>query len=450
MAGKGITLGIIFKFLFYILLIAIPKALPIAVLLSSIMMMGQLSENYEFAAIKSAGVSLNKLLMPLYIFIFSLSLLNIFFLNNVYPWANLKQKNLVNNIKKKQPSLALVPGTFNSDLPNFVIKFDEKYGKDKNLLKNVLIYQTKINGNINTITAKKGVLQTEEGSKYMSLKLVDGYYYEEHSHGGSPKDVREKAPFSATHFETYTVNVDISKFVDNDLEAERYKNDRQMLTFEQLEIYSDSLKPAWDEYINNRADNFYIRMYGNKLVARTIKDNKINYPILSNFELRNQADVLSFAENNIINTVNDFGNFSGDYKFRRKALNYIDTEFHSRIAIAFSALLLFFIGAPLGALIRKGGFGLPMIFAIVIYMAYFFLSSFSGNMAEESTVNHIWGGWLSTAIFVPLGIYLIISVSKDKSALNINAFIDKISKIFSKFNKTDEQQNTVKNHELDD
>lgn len=446
MAGKGITLGIIFKFIFYILLIAIPKALPIAVLLSSIMLMGQLSENYEFAAIKSAGVSLNKLLLPLYIFIFALSLINIVFLNDVYPWANLKQKNLVNNIKKKQPALALVPGTFNSDLPNFVIKFDEKYGKEKNMLKNVLIYQSKIDGNINTITAKKGILQTEEGSKYMSLKLEDGFFYEEHSHGGSIQEVREKAPFSTTHFDTYTVNVDISKFSDNDLEEERYRSDRQMLNFHQLEIYSDSLKVSWNEYINNRANNFYLRMFGNKLVPRNDNDKKITYPILSNFDLKNQADVLSFAENNIVNTINDFSNFSGDYKYRRKALNFIDTEFHSRIAIAFSALLLFFIGAPLGALIKKGGFGLPMVFAIIIYMTYHFLSSFSGNMAEESTVNHFWGGWLSTAIFIPLAIYLIISVSKDKSTLNIGYITDKFGQFFSKFMKNEDETPMTNHH----
>lgn len=436
MAGKGITLGILMKYIFYVTVIAVPKAVPIAILLSSIMTLGQLSENYEFAAIKSAGVSLQKLMTPLFSIVLILSFINLFFLNNAYPWAMMKQKNLYTNIKKKQPALALVEGTFNSDVPGFVIKFDKKYGKDKNKLKNVLIYQTRQNGNVSTITAKRGTIQTEEGSKYMNLFLEDGFYYEEHSHRGSRKEVRDKAPFSTTHFDSYTVNVDVSKFAMGDLENDRFKYDREMLNFNQLEVFSDSLKLGWDEYITHRAKSFSGKMAIDRMYNDTINAKNISYPILSNFSIQKQAEVLSIAENNIINTLSDFDNFSGDYKFRRKGLNLIDTEFHHRIAIAFSALLLFLIGAPLGSLIKKGGFGLPMVMAIVVYLGYHFLSSFAGNMAEESTISDIWGGWLSTIIFLPIGIYLLISATTDKGKINFNLIFDRIGKFFNKFNSS--------------
>lgn len=436
MAGKGITLVILIKFIFYLSVSVLPKAVPIAILLSSIMTLGQLSENYEFAAIKSAGVSLQKLMFPLFSIVLILSFVNLIFLNNAYPWAMMKQKNLYANIKKKQPELALVEGTFNSEVPGFVIKFDKKYGENKNYLKNVLIYQSKENGNLSTITADKGIIKTEEGSKYMSLFLENGFYYEEHAHRGSSLNVQDKAPFSATHFDTYTVNIDVSSFDGGDIESEKYKSDREMLSFQQLNIFSDSLKTGWDEYLFHRAKGFSNILSVDKL-KKSIDSTKkpLKNPILSNFELQQQTEILSIAENNILNNLNEFQNFTGDFKYRREWLNVIDTEYHHRIAIAFSALLLFIIGAPLGSLIRKGGFGLPMVLAIIIYMAYHFISSLALNMAEESTLNHFWGGWLSTIIFVPFGIYLVISASLDRGKLNINLWVDKINLFVAKFRK---------------
>lgn len=439
LAGKGITFEILMKYIFYVTIVAIPKAIPIAVLLSSIMSLGQLSENYEFAAIKSAGVSLQKLMMPLFTLVVIFSFINLFFLNNAYAWAMMKQKNMTNNIRKKQPALALVPGTFNKDAGNYVIKFDEKYGKDKNLLKNVLIYQTKDNWNVSVITAEKGKISTEEGSKYMSLILQNGYYYEEHSHRGSPKETRERAPFSTTHFDTYTVNIDISAFANDKIEEDKYKNDREMLNFGQLQIYSDSLKPLWDDYIKNKAAGFTGGLTLEKLKKDTIAGNgKLTYPILSNFHHKQQIEILTIASNNINSRILDFGNFTGDYKYRRKGLNQIDTEYHHRIAIAFSALLLFLIGIPLGALIRKGGFGLPMVLAIIIYMLYHFTTTFSANMAEESTINHFWGGWLSTLIFLPFAIYLIIAVSTDKGKINFEPLIQRFNNWFTRNKKEKE------------
>lgn len=433
-AGKGITFEILLKYIFYITVVAVPRAIPIAILLSSIMALGQLSENYEFAAIKSAGVSLQRLMLPLFILVVIFSFVNLFFLNNAYPWAVMKQKNMTNNIRKKQPALALVPGTFNKDAGNYVIKFDEKYGKDNNLLKNVLIYQTKDNWNVSVITAEKGKIATEEGSKYLNLVLENGYYYEEHSHRGSPMETRVRAPFSTTYFDKYTVNIDISALANDKIETDKYKNDREMLNFSQLTVYSDSLKQVWDEYLDNKAKSI---AYGVRFedLKKTVKLDSIKYPILSNFNQKEQTDILNIAYNNLNSKLIDFTNFVPDYKYRRKGLNQIDTEYHHRIAMAFSALLLFLIGIPLGALIRKGGFGLPMIFAIIIYMLYHFTTTFSANMAEESSINNFWGGWLSTFIFLPFAVYLIYAVATDKGKINFDPIFQLFNRWLSRFKK---------------
>jgi len=434
MAGKGITLLVLFKYLFYATVITIPQAIPIAVLLSSIMTLGNLAENYEFAAIKSAGISLQRLLLPLFSTVIILSIINLYFLNYAFPWAVLKEKNLVVNIKKQKPSLAFVAGTFNTDIPGYVIKFEEKYGEEDNLLKNVLIYQTKDQRNINSITAKKGTISSEEGSKYMSLLLEDGYFYQEHWHIGSQKKIREKMPFSKTHFDQYTVNIDVSSFESGDLGEERIKDSRQMLSFKQLQIYSDSLKINYDEYIVNKANTLQKRARASKLIPLqdSIPKQSLSLPVLSNYNTKEQVQVLQTAVATVAQTLKNFSDSEKGYKWKRKKLNLLDTEFHRRIALSFSALLLFIIGAPLGSLIRKGGFGLPMVIAIIIYLVYHFLSTFAGNMAETSTIDNKFGGWLSTLVFLPFGIYLTYRATRDKGAFNIDLILNWIKNIFKK------------------
>ena len=181
-AGKGIDIFYILKFLGYTCLQVTPTALPIGVLLSSIMAMGTLSENYEMAAIKSAGISLNRMLKPIVYMTIFISAINFVFLNNIYPYASLKQRNLLFNMKKQKPALALIEGSFNTEIPGYSIYFEKKYGPEENLLKNVRIYDLK-SGKKNDIciTAKKGEITTEPGSKYMTLNLSDGYYFEDHS-----------------------------------------------------------------------------------------------------------------------------------------------------------------------------------------------------------------------------------------------------------------------------
>jgi len=438
LAGKGITLLILLKYVYYVTIMTTPQAIPIAILLSSIMTLGNLSENYEFAAVKSAGISLQRLLLPLFSIVVLFSFVNLYFLNYAFPWAVLKQKNLYSNIKKQKPALALVEGTFNTDIPGYIIKFDDKYGAEENKLKNVLIYQTKgHSGTINTITAKDGTITSEEGSKYMSLFLEDGFYYEEHWHRGSKKKERQRMPFSKTHFDRYTVNIDISSFNADNLENERFNNSRDMLSFEQLNVFSDSLKITFDEYIINKANTLNDRVKATELYAKpdSIRSDNIKMPILSNYDTKNQVQVLESAVNSITRSLDNIKSSERQYKGKQKQLNLIDTESHRRIALAFSALLLFLIGAPLGSLIRKGGFGLPMVLAIIIYMGYHFLSTFAGNMAETSTINNRLGGWLSTIIMLPFGIYLTYRATKDKGVINIDPYFERIKKYFSRFFK---------------
>lgn len=439
-AGKGISLVIILKFLGYMALMMVPTALPIAILLSSIMALGSMAENYEFAAVKSAGISLQRFIRPLVVLMFVLSFANFLFLNYVFPYASLKSKNLIYNMKMKEPGLALIPGTFNTEIPNFSIKFDEKYGKDENLLKNVLIYDLKSNNvNNKVITAKRGEIVSEEGSRYLTLVLEDGYYAEDLVTTKTSGSKRKRAPFTKAHFDKYEVNIDVSTIGDFDPDDVKYKTGKEMLSLKQLDFYIDSLQNPYHEFILNRADRVFKALKANRLVPDTVKGIAINNDLFENFDDKNKLMVADNAYIAAQGNVDNLKSFKATLKDKQKIINGYSVEFHKRIAFSIACLVLFFVGTPLGSIIRKGGFGLPMIMAIVIFVIYFFISTLGKNMAESNKVSPFFGGWLATFVLLPFGVLLMIRATKDKGIFNVDAFLQPFINFFNKIFKLEKK-----------
>jgi len=434
-AGKGIGLFFIFKFLYYTALVVSSQALPIAVLLSSIMALGNLSENYEFAAIKSANISLMRMMRPLIILTLLISILNFLSLNYVFPYATLKQKNLTNNIKKKTPALALIPGSFNTEIPNYQIKFDEKYGENQNLLKKVLIYDlSSKKGNKKIITAQNGKIISEDGSKYMTLVLYYGFYHEEFIPKRRNVNNMNKMPASNATFEEYSFNIDISKFSDDDLEEEKYTKIQNMLSLAQLKDTIPTMKISYDEYLTSKSTSIYLKVNAKELYSQTdsIENYKLDTVLLNNYDLKGKISVLDRAISNVKTTNKNLTTDTKSIQWKRKKLNLYDIEYHNRIAFSLSCLILFFIGAPLGSIIRKGGFGLPMILAISIYVIYFFANTFGRNLAEESSLSAIVRSWISTIAMVPFAFFLTRRASKGMGLFNIDVFLFPITKFLKK------------------
>jgi len=435
-AGKGISLIFILKFLYYTTLMIIPQALPIGVLLSSIMALGNLGENYEFAAAKSAGISLQRLVRPIGILAIFLSGINFLFLNNVYPYAVFKQINLKQNIKKKQPAMALIPGSFNADLPGYQIKFDEKYGEEKNLLKNVLIYDLKGNrGNQKVITAKRGKIVTEEGSRYMTFILYDGNYYEEHVKSARTPLKRSKMAASNATFKEYEFNIDISNALDEgSLDSLSNKVYPMMYSLKEIQDTIPKLKEGYYETLDIRAKNIYLSTQANQLYKYpdSLKKKNLEKSTIQNFEDKEKVTILNSAIAKTNRVVSNLENNNLTIKWRRKILNFYDTEYYNRIAFSLSCIILFFIGAPLGSIIRKGGFGLPMILAISVYVIYFFTNTFGKNLAEESTITSFLGSWISAIIMIPLAILLTRRATKDKGIFNLDSFLQPITNFLKK------------------
>ncbi|MCF6350208.1 MAG: LptF/LptG family permease [Flavobacteriaceae bacterium] len=427
-AGRGLGVSIILKFLNYTTLMVLPTALSIGILLSSIMALGNLSENYEFAAIKSSGVSLYRMLRPLIILMLILSTLNFLFLNYVFPYATYESKNLVRNIKKKRPAMALIAGSFNSDIPDFSIKFSEKYGVENNLLKDVLIYDLRSKKyNNKVITAKYGEITTTPGSKYMTLVLKNGYYVEDINEKTLTLN-NDKMPSVKSSFKEHQINFDISKLdkIDDKKTDQHY----EMMSLNQLIDKVDKLeKPHKDNIINN-TKRYYQRVKAKGLVKDTIDLSVYKSNILANFNSKNKLKILQNTKREVTQIGNLYKGLHKNFSWKKRQLNNYKIEYHKRIAFSFACLVLFLVGAPLGSLIRKGGFGVPMITAIIIFVIYFFIGVLAKGMAESGKISPFLGGWLSTIIMFPFGLFLMYKAINDKVGIDLGKIALNFAKLF--------------------
>lgn len=438
-AGRGLGVSVLLKFFGYTALLMMPMALAISVLLSSIMALGNLAENYELAAIKSSGISLFRLLRPLLIFMIFLSVANFLFLNYIFPIAAYESKNLVWNIKKKQPSLALVAGSFNNDIPDFSIKFAKKYGEENNLLKDVIIYDLRDKRyNNKVIMAKKGEITTVPGSKYMTLVLKDGYYYEDIKTKRIPAFLKDPMPFVKSHFDEHQLNFDISGL--DKMGNNKYDKHYEMMSLSQLTEEVKERKKPLKELVEKNTSRYFKTLKAKNLHQDTIpqdsvKIKKLHANLLANYSDKNKIKVLRNASREIKRIHATYTNLLKNKERKQELINVYDTEFFKRIAFSFSVLVLFLIGAPLGSLIRKGGFGVPMIMAILIFVTYHFVGEMAKGMSKSGAISPFLGGWLSTIIMLPFGLFLLYKAVQDKGLFDLDGTIKAILNFFKKFSK---------------
>jgi lipopolysaccharide export system permease protein len=291
-------------------------------------------------------------------------------------------------------------------------------------------------GKIKTVTAEKGVITTEEGSKYMTLVLENGYYYEDHIKTVMLPSDRKRMMASKATFDSYVINIDVSSFKDDEnLDREDVKSHHGMLSIKQLDSISKDRKLLYDEYITNRSNRFYTVVKGNRLYQYpdSLVSNTLVPEVLDNFTPMNKVLVVDEAIKIASASINRNENQKESFKTRRKILNLYDFEFSYRISFSLACLVLFFIGAPLGSIIRKGGFGLPMVMAIIIFVIYFFISQLGKNLAEESAITSLFGSWLSTLILLPFGVLLTRRATQGMGVFNLDAYTDKLQQFFKRF-----------------
>ncbi|MEO8774654.1 MAG: LptF/LptG family permease [Gelidibacter sp.] len=432
LAGKDLDIDTIFKFLLYITPTLIPLILPLTILLVSIMVFGTFAENYEFAAMKSTGISLQRAMRGLSVFIVLLSVTTFLFANNVIPWAEYNAYNLRKNIAKIKPQMAIVEGQFN-EIGSFNIKVDKKTGDRGQYLSEVIMHQQKNNrpGNYTVIVAKSGELKSNPNSNILQLVLFDGNYYEE-IHSKDPKEIQKK-PAVNSYFDTYTMNVDLEALNDVDLDEKSFTSRYNMLDVGGLNYTIDSLYTNKSNEYKSLSETLYTRTSINTLNTNLVLETDSIYKgnILDLFENKNKLQIVNLALNSLNSTSQIITTKDQFMEVSDKWLNKHLIALHEKYVLGFACFILFFVGAPLGALIRKGGIGLPLVVAILLFLTYHFIGIFAKNSAESGSLNPIMATWLSTLIMLPLGVYLTRRATNDKGLFDFDSYLNPLKKFLN-------------------
>ena len=441
LAGKDLDVWIILKFLWYVSPRLMPLVLPLTILVTSLMVFGSFAEKYEFAAMKSTGISLQRAMGSVMIFIGALAITAFFFANNVIPYSEYKWQNLRRNISQFQPSMVIAEGQFSQigDLLN--IKVEKKTGDRGQFLEDVVIHkkdQNRPNGNFTVIIADRGELASQEGSNTLSLILKEGNYYEEIYTKTAVS--QKKHPFAKSYFDEYSINIDLTELNKKDIDKDNNLDNQNMYNISELRIEIDSLSKGFSRDIASYTKNMYYRSGMEKFNPGSSRENNASVDkidrqgpingILDIYNPAQQLQIVKLALNNAKGTRQSADAKKGEFLLKTKRLNKTEIALHDKYVIGAACIILFFVGAPLGAIIRKGGMGLPMVVAIVLFLTYHFIGIFAKNSAEDGTLDPTIAAWLNTAVMLPLSIWLTYRATTDQGIFDFDSFMQRIGRIF--------------------
>ncbi|MBA2582814.1 MAG: LptF/LptG family permease [Bacteroidetes bacterium] len=528
--GKGLEWYIIAELMMYASASLVPLALPLAILLSSIMTMGNMGEHYELVAMKSAGFSLPQIMRPLIFLTVLICFTAFYFSNNILPVANLKFGTLLYDITHQKPAIEIKEGVFYNGIDGYTIRIGKKE-KNGELLKNIMIYDhTSRTGSNKVILAEEGTMKITPNNQYMLLNLLDGYSYDEQNAQNSDK---KNYPLVRSQFKEQVIRMDLSGFKLTRTDEELFKDNYQMLNLSQLQVSINELKEEKNkrtvEFSNHITDNFYrnkpkysisenldsisdstsvtsktdniemgdtlIVHKNNAMTMEVAANTSVNNEdttkvkpkdLRDNFLLRNrpakkkesviQADfqkadssqlvaVIALTDTNqltdtllaakegplllehftrsekilAIETATNLvrsakaytESFVSDIENRDKYINRHLVEWHRKITLSFACMILFLIGAPLGAIIRKGGLGMPVVISFIFFILFHVISITGEKFVKENVMPPYIGMWLASFILLPIGLFLTYKAARDSVIFDLDfysAFMKKFKK----------------------
>lgn len=430
--GKGLSTWVILELLFYISASLIPLALPLAILLSSIMTFGNLAENNELTALKSSGLSLYRIMKPLMVVVLLIALGTFYFANYVIPVSNLKWHSLIYDIQNTKISSIITPGVYSNELDGYAIKVDE--GTESSF-KGILIHDHTSPDEIKTIRADEGTIYKSENGKFLYFELKKGYIVEELEpqspnflpNGEIHPSKHNNRPSRRSTFSQATYKIDLSGFSLSRSQEDLFKDKHEMLNVFQISEEIDSVKRNADNIQKNflvamKADHPYFESLNFKPVegvdelnSRPKKESAVYFDSL------NDQDKLIAVQNaqSWIRRKNQ--NLKGQEDYLEGINNDLDgywIEFHRKFALTYAIIVLFFIGAPLGAIVRKGGFGAPVVIAALLFMIYFVLISVGDSLANSGVVSPFLGMWFASIVLTPIAIILLRAAANDSPVFN--------------------------------
>ena len=412
--GKGLDTVVLMKMIAYACATLVPMALPLAILLASIMTLGNFSEKYELAAIKASGISLWRVLRPLIVLNLILSALAFYFSNNIMPKADQELRTMIYEIKAKKPAINIKPNEFYSEIDNYTIRIADRDNKS-GMMKDVLIYDhSNVNKESNVIRADSGYMYTTEKGNTLVFELLDGESFMEETYG----DNFFTRPLTRIEFKKQIIRFDISNFSLQEADSDKYKNHYKVMNIAGLSRAIDSLEV--DIANTNQREFAIIAKDLSGKVLRFQEDNTIeeltNRDYYKDYALVNamdKKDIDDFARIRCGNTRANFENRMNNNKLDADYLNRHKIEYHRKFTLSLACIILFFIGAPLGAIIKKGGFGMPIVVSIIAFIIYYTMGQIGSMLARSDTLTPFVGMWLSSFVFLPIGIILTIKATSD-------------------------------------
>jgi lipopolysaccharide export system permease protein len=425
--GKGLDMFTIGTFILYVCTTLVPLALPLAVLLSSIMTFGNLGETFELVAIKSAGIPLLRFMRPLFITSLFICGIAYMFNNYIIPVAQLKMQTLKFDIIVSKPAFDIKEGVFYDKIDGYIIKFGKKE-KDGATIHDVLIYQHNYNLlQDNVIVAKSGKMTISKDKKFLEFNLKDGWNYQE-------KGTRNSLNTQLIRmgFKDYKKVFDLSSFKLNKTDDSTFKNNYQMLNMRQLATTIDSLKNTTASYQKQSRNLLkpYIQIFKYldspwKSQPPVAKIDSFKLPIPDS--TLNPLLQRAFSSINNIKTTTEIS--ATNYENDRRNLRLHLMAWHEKITMSIACLVLFLIGAPLGSIIRKGGIGLPLIFAVIFFVIFFLLNNFGSKLVKQDVMQPFFGMWMATIVLLPIGIFLTYKAMNDSQLFN-KEFYNRLLKKF--------------------
>ena len=424
MVGKGLEAIILVELFAFASANLVTMALPLAILLSSIMTFGNLGENYELVAMKSSGISLGRIMLPLIIFTLSISGLAFYHSNYVMPVANLKFKTLLYDIMHQRPALEFKPGVFYKGIDGYIIRIKEKDEDGKNMKKIQIYDHTGRNGNRQITLAESGRMGMSKDQRYLIFEMDNVQQYKE--------DKGKRHPFTYSEIDHHTVRFDLSNFEFNRTDDDLFKDHYEMLNLDQLQSSMDTLQIKLDkrladykESMNNR-----LQIYSDTNFAKltTINDTLTGNDITEGMSSMEVQGLYSTAINIARSSKTYSQSIKDEEEMRQKRINLHEIEWHKKFTLSLACIVLFFIGAPLGAIIRKGGLGMPVVFSILIFIIYHIISISGMKLVKQGELPAVIGMWMATATLIPLGIFLTYKATTDSVLLDSSYYTSLIKK----------------------
>lgn len=441
--GKGLSYWQILKLLFYLGVNVISMVLPLTILLASIMSFGEFGERYELAAMKAAGIPLTRVMAPLLGITTVLAIMLFFFSNNIIPDFQRKAKNMLFNIAQTKPAINFTPGQFIDQIPGYMVKFDKIYGENGENIEGVFVHK-KANTyeNQQSVVAEKGKFVPATNKNFLKLILYNGYVFED-NFAGKGEDVRKKQPDQAIKFDTLVNHFDISELINKAIEKEQITDDYRFQTYSELNktvAISKKENAVFFKNIGtdvlNQTNNVIAYMdQANKpkvapkaqIKLDTVKSDKKLEMIYSSYNrLDNLKSTLEAKKNE----------FSTNVKYFSKVVIYQQRY----ISYSVTCLIFFLIGASLGSIIRKGGMGLPVIIAIVIFIIFYVINVGVENMSWSGKMNPYLAAWLPNFILLPFGVWMTFKALTDSQLFDAEKYKALFKPITKRFSKSKEHK----------